>query len=337
MTAAQDGRADAGLRHIRFARHAAKISRDDEGWLNVLAGLFLAAPSAARLVVDDGDQGDGVAEKAMAPEILVVHASALTEEPYEEADPSFGRQGADWIQKLIRHMDTAPAWVGFVLDHDRLFVVNRTGASMPWIIRARIDSKPLLGRVIAEVTAASGRVVALGDHAAACRQRRAEEERRRAEEEAAAGRMTRLGRGLKGYAKARIGWREILWGGDQIGRLYRNALGREQRSSVGPETFEQAQRRLGLTEEKILRHKARFRNSFWIHVLGTAAMLGYALYMSFVADSGGDIMIGIASLCLSAALTAGAMRDGFRHWQLRKRRLGGFAEWLETPEEWVPR
>lgn len=119
-----------------------------------------------------------------------------------------------------------------------------------------------------------------------------------------------------------FGWHDIKNGAIHIADMW-NVVS-PFRPKVGrTECFEDAVRRVGADEGSLASNLKNFRVLYIIHTIGCAVALAFAVKWFVVGTHGGFAAIGIAAVEAALALTF-----GFRAWQIRERRLGGFADFL---------
>ena len=100
-----------------------------------------------------------------------------------------------------------------------------------------------------------------------------------------------------------------------------------RRAQAQPETFEQALKRLSMTEADL---QQRMQNGFWViaFCLGLAVAMGF--YMHFFIMRG-QLMPHLTCLMLILVLLTYAVREHFNLYQMRQRRLGcSFREYLKS-------
>nr|WP_222533562.1 DotA/TraY family protein [Azospirillum sp. 412522] len=142
------------------------------------------------------------------------------------------------------------------------------------------------------------------------------------------------------------GWRSIngLWAGaaTNIGVLARGAFGRQIASPLPSqatdpaERFHVAQRFYDRSDDFLTTAQACTHRYFLLYLAALIALLAIA-----VGSVGGGHVTGLLEwisflACFAAipAFGALAIRAAFYNFQLRKRRLDGFASWLRQPSEW---
>lgn len=119
-----------------------------------------------------------------------------------------------------------------------------------------------------------------------------------------------------------FGWHDIKNGAIHIADMW-NVVS-PFRPKVGrTETFEAAVRRVGADEESLTANHKNFTANYVIHTIGCAVALAFAVKWFVAGTHGGFAAIGIAAVEAALALTF-----GFRAWQIKERRLGGFADFL---------
>lgn len=147
------------------------------------------------------------------------------------------------------------------------------------------------------------------------------------------GMARRVFSGTGGYVKrtanGAFGVDAIKQGGEEIGGLLRQIT---RRRAVRQEDFETAMRRLGLTERDLADKQAELRRNTLLYAGAGILFLALSIKVGF--QSWTYLVPGVLiSLCVLLA----AGRQSFRHYQVRRRRLGGLSDWLSHPCEWLPR
>jgi intracellular multiplication protein IcmV len=124
--------------------------------------------------------------------------------------------------------------------------------------------------------------------------------------------------------RAWLGYDTVKQQTQLVWSIVKQFFGAADTAPVKPETFEEAQARLSLTDDEI---KIAGDNYFFITLifLGVAfVVFGFSLYLVFTGSFFG-FLIGIA---LSAFLVGQAFRNHFLYFQIKNRKLGC------TYEEW---
>ena len=88
------------------------------------------------------------------------------------------------------------------------------------------------------------------------------------------------------------------------------------------ETFDAAVQRVGADEQSLAANRRNFAVVATVHGLATVAACGFAA-SAFLNDGNGLAWLGFAAVNGALAFTF-----AFRHWQIRRRRLGSVAEFL---------
>ncbi|KAA1053151.1 hypothetical protein [Azospirillum argentinense] len=142
------------------------------------------------------------------------------------------------------------------------------------------------------------------------------------------------------------GWRSIngLWAGavSNIGMLARGAFGRQtvqplpSQATDPAERFHVAQRYYDRSDDFLTTAQACTHRYFLLHLAALIALLAIA-----VGSVGGGHVTGVLEwisllgcFATTPVFSALAIRAAFYNFQLRKRRLDGFASWLRQPGEW---
>jgi len=93
------------------------------------------------------------------------------------------------------------------------------------------------------------------------------------------------------------------------------------------ETFEEALKRLNLTEEDIKQRKKEFTQLFYFFIFLALTIIIYALYVAFQ----GNILSTFIAFCLSLFCLTQAFRFHFWLFQIKQRKLGcTWREWLNS-------
>lgn len=97
------------------------------------------------------------------------------------------------------------------------------------------------------------------------------------------------------------------------------------------ETFDQAIDRLQLSEADLAaRHKDLSTAARIMHAGGLAAML-LVLYAAWQ----GNVFQFVSAIAVAGICFVAGSMNAFRVWQIERRELGGWAEWLRSPEHWA--
>jgi len=129
-------------------------------------------------------------------------------------------------------------------------------------------------------------------------------------------------KGALAAIRSMVGWTTIRMGADHIADMWQSVSPFRKRACV-VETFEQACVRLGADETRIAKNArvlAVMRDLFAGFALFGGAMVVVTLSQG---ARGGFAWIGFTALTASIAF-----RHGFRAWQLNRRKLGGFDEFV---------
>jgi hypothetical protein len=119
-----------------------------------------------------------------------------------------------------------------------------------------------------------------------------------------------------------IGWHDIKGGASHIADMWNVVT--PFRPKVGrAETFESAVQRVGADENSLSSNRKVFTLIYIIHTIACAVALALAIKWIAAGVHGGFAAIGFAAVEAALAITF-----GFRAWQIRERRLGGFADFL---------
>ncbi|MCW5589625.1 MAG: type IVB secretion system protein IcmV [Legionellales bacterium] len=93
------------------------------------------------------------------------------------------------------------------------------------------------------------------------------------------------------------------------------------------ETFDQAVRRLGLTDEMLHSQMQSLYRLAHVYFVLALIVLGYAIYL-FISLA---FFSGLLAVVISAYMLANAFRARFRYFQIKTRRLGqSFREWFSA-------
>lgn len=104
------------------------------------------------------------------------------------------------------------------------------------------------------------------------------------------------------------------------------------KKSERAETFNQAQARLGVTNEDIAKVYKNYSISFYISVLCAFFCIGGAIHYYTEGTFIGVVsMLSIMSVCL-----ANSFRFSFRAYQIKHRTLCSPNEWYANKKEWLP-
>lgn len=97
------------------------------------------------------------------------------------------------------------------------------------------------------------------------------------------------------------------------------------------ETFDQAIDRLQLSDADLAaRHKDLCTITRIMHAGGLGAML-LMLYAAWT----GNVFQFVSAIAVAGICFVAGSLNAFRAWQIERRELGGWAEWLRSPELWV--
>jgi hypothetical protein len=102
---------------------------------------------------------------------------------------------------------------------------------------------------------------------------------------------------------------------------------RESRS----ETFEEAVRRLGLSEADLRERLAQFVIMSRLLYGAAAATLVLSLHYA----SNGFILAVLSCLCVAGLLACYAIPNAMRAWQIKNRRMCAFADWARDAGNWL--
>lgn len=134
---------------------------------------------------------------------------------------------------------------------------------------------------------------------------------------------------FSGYnVKKWVGLDEVKRSGRTIKNLYSDLYGSEAKSaqSKAPQSFEQAVKQYGLTEQDI---QKRMKTHLIVAICCFIAIFPvfiYALYLFFAKVM---ILPGFVALMVSFLLSAYAFREHFNYFQMKQRRLGcSVKEWF---------
>ncbi len=122
-----------------------------------------------------------------------------------------------------------------------------------------------------------------------------------------------------------IGYKEIVETTKSIGQLIKDTF--TPQKSERTETFEEALKRLNLTEKDVKQRIKTFTflSIFWLLI--AIFVLGYGVYMADI----GSWLSFIASFSISLVCLTQAFRFHFWLYQMKQRRLGcTFREWLNA-------
>jgi len=99
------------------------------------------------------------------------------------------------------------------------------------------------------------------------------------------------------------------------------------KKATGSETFEEAMKRLELTEADLERRKREFTQLFYFFLTLSIVIVCYALYVAFT----GGMVTSIIAFCLAMYAMAQAFRFHFWLFQVKHRKLGcTIKEWLNA-------
>ena len=118
-----------------------------------------------------------------------------------------------------------------------------------------------------------------------------------------------------------IGWQTIADSAKWIGTMGRRVSPFHRRHGR-KETFDAAVRRVGADEQSLAATRRNFAFVATLHGLATVAACGFAA-SAFLNGGNGLVWLGFAAVNGALAFTF-----AFRHWQIRRRRLGSVAEFL---------
>ncbi|PKU21986.1 hypothetical protein CWS72_24080 [Telmatospirillum siberiense] len=100
--------------------------------------------------------------------------------------------------------------------------------------------------------------------------------------------------------------------------------------------FDQEMRRIGISAGDLEKKRRELLVQAWMSLLVAVVLVAWAIRMLLLASTISDFVFALISPCAALPMLALAATAAFRHWQIRKRRLGGWHEWLSTPSEWLP-
>lgn len=127
---------------------------------------------------------------------------------------------------------------------------------------------------------------------------------------------------MKSKISSMFGWRDIKNGANHIAEMW--SVVSPFRQKVGrTETFESAVKRVGADEVSLESNQKVFTVIYLIHTIAFAVGLAFAFMWIVAGTHGGFAAIGFAAVNAALAITF-----GFRAWQIKERRLGGFSDYL---------
>lgn len=129
-----------------------------------------------------------------------------------------------------------------------------------------------------------------------------------------------------------LGFKAIKEGADFISESVSRLANPKKYARV--ETFEQAVERLGVNDDDLKQNRYNFILSFYISIFFVLVCFGMVNYNFFIASY---LLGGLASFSIMLVICANAFKFSFRAYQIKKRRLGGLAEFYKTPNEWFPK
>lgn len=122
-----------------------------------------------------------------------------------------------------------------------------------------------------------------------------------------------------------LGLDQVKENGRTIRGLYQDIYSTEKKQS-GPETFEQAMARFGLSEADLAKKKSVARRFAYGFFLGGCPIFVYSMYLLFT----GSPLSAFASFALAFLLWAYAFRESFHLYQMKQRRLGcTLSQWFQ--------
>ncbi|MFU8797226.1 MAG: type IVB secretion system protein IcmV [Gammaproteobacteria bacterium] len=123
-----------------------------------------------------------------------------------------------------------------------------------------------------------------------------------------------------------MGWNQVSEGGKAI-KAMAISLFTAKQPTFKKESFEDALARLQMTEADVLIQIKNFQRLLALFFLGAVSLLGYALYLLFIARS---YAAALASFGLTAFLLGQVFRYHFWLFQMKQRKLGcSFKEWAQ--------
>lgn len=103
-------------------------------------------------------------------------------------------------------------------------------------------------------------------------------------------------------------------------------------ASARKETFREAMKRLGVTEDDIKRNYKNFAWLCWISLAFTVFLLSLAVYCLLQTN----FLQGLAGLSIASFCLASAFKYSFRAFQIRHQNLCSVKTWYERKPDWLP-
>lgn len=134
-----------------------------------------------------------------------------------------------------------------------------------------------------------------------------------------------VGSGLS--PKKWIGFNQLKSDSTTLGRIFRGVFNRSKSEAEKKETFEEAVKRLNLTEKEIQKRMKSAKELVIIFIGFGGLLFLYTIYQW----TGGRVISGFICLTLSLLTFAYAFREHFNLFQMRNRRLGcTYKEWFNS-------
>lgn len=97
------------------------------------------------------------------------------------------------------------------------------------------------------------------------------------------------------------------------------------------ETFEAAIERLNLSETDLANRYKNLCTATRVMHFGGVIMVGFLLFAAWE----GNILQFLSAASIATICFVGGSLNAFRAWQIERRALGGFEEWLRSPQHWT--
>lgn len=125
--------------------------------------------------------------------------------------------------------------------------------------------------------------------------------------------------------KKLVGWNQFKESTQNIGESAVNIFNIKKKTEVVKETYEQAVKRLNLSQEDIEKRKGNFFKTAILYLVIAAILFVYALNLLF----SGMFLATLIALVLIVMAVALAYREHFWYTQMKQQRLGlSFKEWF---------
>lgn len=124
-----------------------------------------------------------------------------------------------------------------------------------------------------------------------------------------------------------VGYDHIKHDAKVVGKLAKRAFSSGDADSIRKESFEEAMKRLNLSEKDIQERIKKAKDAVFIFLLMGGALLAYMVYQWVT----GHFLSGFTCLILSLVVFVHAFREHFNAYQMRQRQLGcSYKAWLKS-------